>query len=122
MKVMVDTTVFLAECLLPTQKYPQLFRKIVAEHKLVFSERQLNEIHSLMAEYFPDECDTVELFLSRFSYETAAAAGETEELYPFLSEARASGVREIITLDPDLAGMDADGIRFTDPDSFLNGD
>ncbi|MBQ5412017.1 MAG: hypothetical protein IIU19_01395 [Oscillospiraceae bacterium] len=120
MKVMIDTTVFLAECMLPAQKYPKLMRKIVSEHKLVFPERQLQEIRSLMAEYFPDECDTVELFFSRFSFETAAPEEESEA-YPFLGEALASGVSTVITLDPDMAGTEIDGVKFTDPDSFLNG-
>jgi predicted nucleic acid-binding protein len=122
MRVMIDTTVFLAECLLPTQKYPRLMRKIVAGHKLVLSEGQLEEIRSLMAEYFPNECDTVELFLSRFSFETAESTEDRQEGYPFLSDARAAGVDAVITLDPDMAGTVTDGIRFMSPDSFLNGD
>ena len=121
MKVIIDTTVFLAECLLPTQKYPKLFRKIVSGHTLVIPERQIDEIRAIMEEFFPEEGDTVELFLAGFSYEKAEDPGERSKEYPFLAEARNSGVEEIITLDPDLAGTVTEGIRFTDPDSFLDG-
>ena len=70
MRIMIDTTVFLAECLLPEQKYPQLFRKIVAQDRLILPKRQIAEIRDIMKAYFPDECDTIELFLERFSFET----------------------------------------------------
>ena len=58
MRIMIDTTVFLAECLLPDQKYPKVFRRIVSDHTLVFSSRQIAEIRAIMEKYFPDEGDT----------------------------------------------------------------
>ena len=121
MKVMTDTTVFLAECLLTSQKYPKLFRRIVSDHRLVFPTAQIEEIREIMEKFFPQEGDTVELFLSRFSYETVESGERPEEGYPFLPDAKRAGVSCIITLDPELAGTSEDGIAFTDPDSFMNG-
>lgn len=120
MRLMIDTTVFLAECLLPEQKYPRLFRKIVARDRLVIPKRQIEEIRGIMKEFFPNECDTVELFLERFSYETPEESPESAgEGYPFLADARAAGVEAVITLDPQMAGAEADGIRFISADRYL---
>ncbi len=123
MRIMIDTTVFLAECLLPEQKYPQLFRKIVAEDRLVLPRRQIDEIRRIMKTYFPDECDTVELFLERFSFETPDEIPQkAAEGYPFLADAKAAGVQAIITLDPQMAGAEIDGISFISADRYLGGD
>ena len=122
MKIMIDTTVFLAECLLPTQKYPKVFRKIVSDCILVIPTRQIEEIRSVMAEFFPEEGDTVELFLSRFSYETVENAGRARKVYPFLGEAKKAGVSKVITLDPELTGTIVEEIEFIGPDDFLKGD
>ena len=119
MKIMIDTTVFLAECLLPEQKYPKVFRKIVANDRLVFPQAQLDEIMAIMGKFFPNECDTVELFLEKFSFELAGS-DERSEGYPFLGEAKSSGVEQIITLDPDMEGTEIDGIRFVSVDSYLS--
>ncbi len=123
MRIMIDTTVFLAECLLPEQKYPQLFRKIVAEDRLVLPRRQIDEIRSIMKTYFPDECDTVELFLERFSFETPdEVPEESTEGYPFLNDAKAAGVQAVVTLDTQMTGAQIDGIRFLSADQYLGGD
>ena len=123
MRIMIDTTVFLAECLLPEQKYPMLFRKIVAEDRLVLPKKQIEEIRGIMKEFFPEECDTVELFLERFSYETPEESPESSgEGYPFLADAKASGVETVVTLDPQMAGAQIDGIRFISADEYLGGD
>ena len=122
MRLMIDTTVFLAECLLPDQKYPKVFRKIVSGHTLVFPSAQIEEIRAIMERYFPEEGDTVELFFSGFSYETAESGGIRDNRYPFLTEAKKAGVETVITLDPDLAGTSVNGISFMDPDSFLKED
>lgn len=120
MRVMIDTTVFLAECLLPEQKYPLLFRKIVAEDRLILPERQIEEIRGIMKEFFPDECDTVELFLERFSYETPEEIPESSgEGYPFLADAKSAGVQAVITLDPQMTGAEIDGIKFLSADEYL---
>lgn len=122
MRIMIDTTVFLAECLLPDQKYPKVFRRIVSDHTLVFSSRQIAEIRAIMEKYFPDEGDTVELFFSGFSYEISDSDKHVDGGYPFMPEAEKVGVVAIITLDPDMAGTSVNGIRFIDPDSFLKED
>ena len=120
MRVMIDTTVFLAECLLPEQKYPLLFRKIVAEDRLVLPKSQIEEIRGIMKEFFPDECDTVELFLERFSYETPEKEYKKRKTgYPFLPDAKAAGVEAVITLDPQMAGAEIDGVKFLSADEYL---
>jgi len=122
MKVMIDTTVFLAECLLPVQKYPRLMRKIVDGDRLVMSESQIEEIRGIVSEYFRDEGDTVELFLDRFSIEKVPAADKKSDVYPFLAEAAESGVSSIITLDEELLGEVYEGVSFVSPDEYLSGD
>ena len=122
MRVMIDTTVFLAECLLPDQKYPKVFRKIVSDHTLVFPVKQIEEIRAIMEKFFPEEADTVELFFSGFSYEAVDFKGKRQGGYPFMDEAEKAEVRAVITLDPDMAGETVNGIRFIDPDGFLNGE
>jgi len=105
MKILADTNILVSSLLYPNSKPAIALAHIVENYTLVLTDYNIDELHRVTRDKFPEKLLEVDVLLSKLSYELVAESQSKQKLIndpkdvPILNTAIDSGVDIIISGD-----------------------